>query len=75
MGRYQYVMDKDEEEWYDGVPINYRELISDTSADGYRDRISQVLIHMMDQLDRIENSNLRILEFLDKNIPTENPWG
>ncbi len=64
-----------EQEWEDdAVPINYRELISDTSAEGYRDRVSQVLINIMDKLDKIEASNLRIFEFLDKNIPTENPY-
>ncbi|WP_165780379.1 hypothetical protein [Leptospira levettii] len=46
----------------------------DTSPDGYRDRVSAVLIHMMSQLDRIQANGSRIEDRLDKNFPEPNPF-
>lgn len=72
MGRYVYQMDEDEE--FDTAPINFRELIGDTSPEGYRDRVSAVLIHIMDQLEFIQANGSRIEDRLDKNFPEPNPF-
>lgn len=63
-----------EKEWEDTVPVNYKELIMDTSPQGYRDRVSAVLIHIMDQLECIQANGSRIEDRLEKNFPEPNPF-
>ncbi|XDD44052.1 hypothetical protein AB3N58_06825 [Leptospira sp. WS60.C2] len=62
------------EEEDDTVPVNYTKLIMDTSPQGYRDRVSAVLIHIMNQLEIIQANGSRIEDRLEKNFPDPNPF-
>ncbi|MCW7467798.1 hypothetical protein [Leptospira levettii] len=59
---------------FNTAPVNLKELISHTSPEGYRERVSAVLIHIMDKLYIIQANGSRIEDRLGKTFPEPNPF-